>query len=319
MEDDYYKVLGVSRGASDSELQKAYRALARKYHPDLADDPKQAKEKFQKVQAAYDVLSDPEKRKMYDKFGSNFERMGQGGANPFSGAGYGDGSFEFDFGNMFGGQGGGQQAGGFEDILRQFAGGGARSGGERAYSSSPRRGQDLEQETTVPFNVAILGGKAVIPVRHRGTAESVTVTIPAGIEEGKKIRLKEQGYPSPNNGPAGDLFVRVNVAKHPNFERRGKNLLVKVPVSVFEAWQGARIDVPTPYGTATLTVPPCTNGGTKLRLKGYGVRPAKGEHGDLLVEVNIQLPPGSADSASAELSKLAEKFPMPSIRKDLSW
>lgn len=319
MEDDYYKVLGVDRDADEQEIQKAYRALARKYHPDLSENKKLAKEKFQKVQQAYDVLSDAKKRKLYDRYGSSFEQMAGQSGQPFGG--FGEGGFDVDINEMFGGaRHGGGGGGGFEDILRQFAGAGGASrhtGGSRAPRS--RRGRDVEQEMTVPFQTAIKGGKASLNLRRGSQHETITVTIPAGIDDGKKIRLKGQGEVSPTGGEAGDLFVRVKVAPHPCFERKGNNLLVRVPISFTEAWLGGKIEVPTPEGTATVTVPKCTNSGRKLRLKGQGIQPPKGDPGDLLIELVIHLPDDEGAAGEDLIKQLGEIYPMPDVRSNLRW
>ena len=214
MADDYYQILGLSRGASADEIHKAHKRLARKYHPDLHedDDPrekKRAKEQFQKVQQAYDVLSDPEKRQMYDQFGPEFERMG-GGGNPFQGGGNpfgGGGGAEMDFSQLFGG-------GGMEDLLRQMGGGGmgGRSGrggspfGGRQGGGAPAQPQAVEQEITVPFSVAVQGGSHQVSFQRRsGKVDSITVKIPQGIESGKKIRLRGQGQSSAP-GVLGAIF-----------------------------------------------------------------------------------------------------------------
>lgn len=319
MEDDYYKILGVPRSASEQDIQKAYRKLARQHHPDLAEDKDKAKEKFQTVQQAFSVLSDPEKRKLYDKFGSSYERMAGNGGQPFGG--FGEGGFDFDFSQMFGGaqsgaQGGG--GGGFEDILRQFAGGGGGAAPDPR-GRPARPGRDVEQEITVPFQTAIQGGKVSLSLQRGSVPETITVTIPAAIDDGKKIRLKGQGEPSATGGPPGDLFIRVRVASHPYFSRKGKNLLVRIPVSLSEAWLGGKITVPTPDGTATLTVPPRSNSGRKLRLKGQGVRPAKEAPGDLLVELEIQLPQKLDADADEQIKKVCDSLPQPNLRNEIRW
>lgn len=316
MEDDYYKILGVSRTATEQEIQKAYRKLARQHHPDLAEDKEKAKTEFQKIQQAFSVLSDPEKRKLYDKFGSSYERMAGNGGQPFGG--FGEGGFDFDFSQMFGGAQGGGDAGGFEDILRQFAGGGGgASRGGRGRATRP--GRDVEQAITVPFQTAIRGGKVNLSLQRGGGPETITVTIPAGIEEGKKIRLKGQGERSASGGPPGDLFIRVHVANHPHFTRKGKNLLLRVPVSLAEAWLGGKITVPTPEGTATLTIPPRSNSGRKLRLKGQGVQTSRESPGDLLVELEIHLPQKLDADADEQIRKLCDSLPQPNLRNEIRW
>lgn len=301
MNTDYYSILGVSRGASAEEIQKAYRKLARQYHPDLNPDDKAAQDKFKEIQHAHDVLGDPEKRKMYDQFGPEFERMG--GGHPGGGPGPGGFSFEDIFGGAGGGGPGGFQFGGdLGDLFGQFAGGrgaGGRGGGRRA---APQKGSDLSAELTVPFNTAVMGGEASISVQRAGQRENLQVKIPAGVESGKKIRLRGQGEPSPNGGPDGDLLVSLTVASHPFFRRNGKNLELKLPISFGEAVNGATIDVPTPGGTVTLKIPPGSDSGKRLRVKGQGVQASTGA-GDLYIELHIKLPaelkPGDAPEVEA--------------------
>jgi len=305
MAEDYYKTLGVRRDASQAEIQKAYRKLAQKFHPDLNPDDKTAKSKFQQIQTAFDVLNDSEKREMYDRYGSSFETMGAGG--PGGGAAWGPGfgggpggfrvedvDFSQLFGERFGEEPGG---GGFGNIFSQFrraAGGGAG----RTASAARRRGADIRHELQVPFTTAVYGGEAQITVsRQSGKTETIRVKIPAGIEDGKKIRVRGQGEPGPRRGEPGDILITIRVAPHPCFTRRGNHLHVKVPVTVAEAALGAKVDVPTPRGTVTLSVPAGSSSGAKLRVKGHGVAPKQGTPGDLLAEVQIVLPKelGEAD------------------------
>ena len=315
MADDYYQTLGVERGATPDQIQKAYRDLARKYHPDLNPDDKTAKEKFQKVQAAFDVLNDADKRAKYDRFGSAFESAGRGpGGGPWPGAdGAGGVKFEeFDLGDIFGAQFG-ETGGGFADILGNLGRGG-RAG------KTPRRGRDLTHELTVPFATAVLGGEAVINVeRDDGRVDTLTVKIPAGIEEGQKIRLRGQGEPGRRNGEAGDILIEIHIAPHPFFQRRGKRLDVQLPVKLSEAVLGAKVDVPTPKGTISLRIPPNTSSGTKLRVKGHGVAPKGEEPGDLFAEVQIMLPKdlGTADQKAVE--EIEQRHSSFNPRSDLRW
>ncbi len=289
MSEDYYKVLGIGRSATEGEIQKAYRDLARKYHPDLNPDDKTAKEKFQAVQRAYEVLSDKEQRELYDRYGSAYEQMGSGGGR---GPGPQPGGFsaeDFDFSQIFGGgPGGGPGAGpgGFSDLFRHFSQGGRRAG------RSPVKGRSLRHEVSIPFQTSVTGGEAKLAVqRGDGKVESITIKVPAGIEDGKTIRLKGQGEPSPSGGPAGDILLNIKVGKHPLFQRRdSRDLEIKVPISLLEAVEGANIDVPTPYGTISLKVPPGTSSGKKLRVKGHGVKQTDGSKGDLYAELQIVLP-----------------------------
>lgn len=315
MDENYYSILGVNRNASPSEIQKAYRSLARKYHPDVNPDDNAAKEKFQEVQKAYDVLNDPEKKKMYDQYGSAFESMGAGGgpgAGPWRGS---SGGVEVDFSDLFGG---GQGGASINDLFGGMFGQGV---GGRAQQRPPRRarGADLKHELEVPLNTAVTGGEARINVqRPDGNVESLAVKIPAGIEDGKSIRLRGQGQPGRRGGPAGDILIKVKVAPHPCFRRRANNLEVDVPVTLAEAALGAKIDVPTPKGTITLSVPPGTSSGKKLRVKGHGVQAASGAAGDLFAQIQIVLPK-SLDEESADLIRQLAKRDTTNPRADLRW
>ncbi|MCA9119089.1 MAG: J domain-containing protein [Planctomycetaceae bacterium] len=319
MEEDYYKILSVGRDASAADIQKAYRKLARKYHPDVNPEDASAKRKFQEIQKAYEVLNDAEKREMYDRYGSSFESMGAGG--PGGGtwrthsAGPG-GQAEVDFSQFFGGGAQGGFEGGFGDIFRQFAGGGG--GSPRRARQRPRKGADLKHHLDIPFNTAVTGGEARINVkRPDGKVEAISVKIPAGIEDGKTIRLRGQGEQSPNGGPAGDILITVRPAAHPFFRRKGNNLEVDVPVTLAEAGLGAKIDVPTPKGVITLTVPPGTSSGKRLRVKGHGVQ-SKETPGDLYAEIQIVLP-SKLDSECEQLIRQIDKKHKMTPRSDLRW
>lgn len=313
MAEDYYSTLGVARTASADEIRKAYRQLARKYHPDLNPNDASAKERFQQVQSAFDVLNDPKKREMYDRYGSAYESVGAGarGPHPWAGGGGGGPTVDVDLEDLFGGGGGG-----FADLFRQF---GQRGKRQQSRRDVPTRGANIEHELTVPFTTAVLGGEAQIGIqRSDGHVDTLQVKIPAGIEDGKKIRLRGQGEPSLDGGPQGDLLIKVIAAPHPHFRRHGKQLEVRVPVTLAEALRGAKVDVPTPHGTITLTVPPGTSSGKKLRIKGQGVKSAGGAPGDLLAEILIALPENlSADdreSIAVQLEKYTEN-----PRADLRW
>jgi curved DNA-binding protein len=323
-DEDYYKVLGVGKNASPEEIQKAYRKLARKYHPDLhADDEEKArdraKQQFQKVQQAYDVLSDEKKRNMYDQLGPNFEQMGGGnpfgaGGNPFGGA---DG---IDLSQIFGGGGGGGGRG-FEDILRQMGGGGPMGGGPRGGGRGPQvapsRGSDIEQEITVPFATAVLGGQHQVSLQRRsGKVDKIDVKIPAGIESGKKIRLRGLGQSA--GGPPGDLLITVKVAPHPNYSRNGLNLHVTVPISLIEAAEGATIDLPTPHGTVSLKVPPGSSSGKSLRLKGMGIK-GKDKSGDLISVLQIMVPGQVSPDDLEVLRRLDDSWDNSATREKLTW
>ena len=319
MAEDYYKLLGVSRSASQDEIQKSYRKQARKYHPDLHADEsdkekKRVLQQFQKIQQAYDTLSDPKKREMYDQFGSDFDQMGGPGGNPFGGPGGGGGGGGNPFGgpggidlsSIFGGGGGG--GGGFEDMFRQMGGGGPQP---------PAKGSDVEQEITVSFAVAVLGGKHQLGISRNGKAEKLDVSIPAGIESGKKIRLRGQGNPGAGGQP-GDMLVTVKVAGHPAYARKGLNLLVDVPITILEAVEGAKLDLPTPHGTVVLTVPAGTSSGKTLRLKGMGVK-TKDRSGDLLATLQVGVPEEASEQDLEALRQLSDAWSNLESRAKLRW
>lgn len=325
MAEDYYNTLEVRRTATPEEIEKAYKKLARKYHPDLNQDDPSAKEKFQKVQQAYDVLNDPKKREMYDQFGENFEQMEStrgGRGNPFRG---GSGQqFEFDLGDLFGHGGspfggGGSPfggGGGMEDLFGQFT---RQQAGGRGARQAPSRGSDLKTEIQIPFHESVMGGETHLSLQQPdGKSKTISVKIPAGIEDGKPIRLRGQGNPSPAGGPPGDLLITVHVESHPFFQRQGKNLEVHLPVTIAEAALGAKVDVPTPKGTISLTIPPATSSGKRLRLKGMGVQPAKGAAGDLFVVVQIVLP-AQLDEASKQLLETFAEQQTDDPRAELKW
>jgi curved DNA-binding protein len=328
MAEDYYKTLGVSRDASAADIQKAYRDLARKYHPDLHPDDKDAKKKFQEVQAAFDVLNDQAKRERYDRYGSSFESAGAGGGPRTTwswpggqgapgGAG---GPDEVDFSQIFGDRMEGGGFGGLGDIFGQFR----QPKGRKRGPAAAKRGADLTSEAEIPFITSIVGGEVQLSLqRGSGETETIVVKIPAGIEDGKKIRLRGQGEASPaRGGTAGDILITIRVGTHPFFTRRGNNLDVKVPVTLAEAVLGAKIEVPTPQGTIVLRVPPGTSSGRKLRAKGRGVAIKGVDPGDLFAEILIVLPK-NIDDASRELiqkfdaqtSQAAPQNP----RADLHW
>lgn len=292
---DFYEVLGVSRSASQDEIRKAYKKLAKKFHPDVKPADPDAEKKFSEITEAYDALSDDAKRKAYDQFGHS-ARGGAGGGNPFQGfGGGGGGSFDLDdiLGGMFGGGG------------NPFGGGGRRG------QARTQKGQDAKAEITVPFIVAVEGGEHSVSLQNGTKSERLSVRIPAGIEDGQSIRLAGQGNPGSGGGPAGDLIVTVHIATHPWFRRDGQNLLVDVPISPSEAALGAKVDVPTlTEGTVVLTVPPGTSSGAKLRLRGKGVLNHKtGDRGDQFVVLKISVPKDLSEEARALYEKLAELNP----------
>jgi DnaJ-class molecular chaperone len=325
MSADYYATLGVSRNASQEEIQKAYRKLARKYHPDLNPDDKSAQKKFKEIQQAYDVLSDEKKRKLYDQFGPDFEQAAAAAEHGgFSGQvppDYG----QFDFGRVFtgGGGAGGPMPPELEELLRQFTsggspfsffGGGTRRRGRRA--ATP--GADLHHEVEVPFRTAVAGGEVNLRlVRPGQKAETIAVKIPAGIEEGKTIRLRGLGEPSPNGGPPGDLLITVHIKPHPHYRRDGLDLIVKVPVTLAEAALGAKVDIPTPQGVISLKVPPGTSSGTRIKAKGQGIRGPGGATGDLYAEIMIVIPKQIDETSADLIRQLDARFRQGNVRADL--
>lgn len=311
MAQDYYDTLGISKTASQDEIQKAYRRLARKYHPDLNPDDKAAQQKFKDIQTAYDILSEPEKRKMYDQFGPDFEHAAAGGG-PFRGGAGAQPGGGFSFEEVFGGGPGGFQfEGDLGDLFRQFGGGGPAGGGRSRGRAAPSKGSDLTANLTVPFNTAVLGGEASIAIRRAGKSETIQVKIPPGVETGRKMRLRGQGEPAPTRGAqSGDLIVTLTVANHPHFNRHGKNLEVRLPLTLGEALLGATVDVPTPGGTVSLKVPAGSSSGRRLRVRGQGVRATTGDPGDLFVELQIKLPEKirNAEDVDAETRTAIERL-----------
>ncbi|MFE6965065.1 DnaJ C-terminal domain-containing protein [Agromyces sp. NPDC057679] len=315
---DFYQVLGVSKDASDAEIKKVYRKLARKYHPDQNPGDAAAETKFKEISEANSVLSDPEQRKEYDAIramggGARFTAPGAGGAN---------GGFDDVFGGMFG-QGGGrsqsytfQQGGDYDDLLGGLFGGGRfgqPSGGYRGYGG-PTPGRDVTATTTLDFITATKGDQVTLQTAE---GKPLTVRIPAGVSDGQKIRLRGKGHPSPDGGEAGDLILTVNVRKHPVFERDGLNLRVTVPVTFAEAALGATIQVPTLGGDPVkLRVAPGTPSGRVLRVKGRGVETKKGT-GDLLAVVQIAVPSHLSKDAQAAVEALVAAMPDENPRDEL--
>ena len=325
MAEDYYQILGVQRNASQADIQKAYRELARKHHPDMNPDDKSAKKTFQKIQSAFDVLNDSKKREMYDRYGSSFETMGGGGgprggttwrtsSGPAGFGGFEDVDFSQFFGERFGEQRGEADAG---DVFEQFRR--ANSGRRAGRGRQPRRGGDILHDLPIPFVTAISGGTVQVTVsRQTGKVETITVKIPAGIEEGKKIRLRGQGEPGPQGSTPGDILLTIHVQPHPFFHRQGNNLVLRVPLSLAEAALGAKVDIPTPQGTVALQIPPGTSSGTKLRVRGHGVVAKNATPGDLLAEVQIVLPKTIDEPTRDLIRQIADRNPQ-SPRAELRW
>jgi curved DNA-binding protein len=310
---DYYKTLGVNRGASAEEIRKAYKKLARKYHPDVRPGDKDAADQFKKVQQAYAVLGDAEKRVQYDRYGHAFNGGRGGGPYRTAWASGPDGTHAVDlsdlFNQFFGGAAGGTQ---FEG--GSFGGFHTRPGGEAPFAqghahaaAEPHKGEDITFDVTVPFQVAAEGGTHGLQIRRGDKTERINVKIPAGVHEGSTIRLGGQGQPSPTGGQSGDLLLTVRVAPHPYFYREGNNLLIDVPITPSEAALGTTIEVPTlSEGHVKVKVPPGTSSGTRLRLRGKGVLdPKTHERGDQYVIVKIVVPHNTSEAAKKLYSELA--------------
>jgi DnaJ-class molecular chaperone len=311
--EDLYQTLGVSRDASKDEIKKAHRKLALKYHPDKNPDDQVAAEKFKRIQEAYDVLSDDEKRPAYDRYGADFEKIRGGGFNPGAGgAGFEGLDLEQIFGGRGGAGGGPQFEGGFSDFFEQMMGGGSgRRGAPR--QAAPQKGANIRHELELPMLLAINGGETEFYVN----GEKLSVTIPAGVAAGAKMRLRSQGQPSPNGGDRGDMILIIKISDHPHFKRIGQNLELKLPLTLAEAALGAKVDVPTPSGTVAMTIPAGTSSGKRLRMKGLGVKTKDGAAGDLIVEVQIQLPEIFDDESKELIEQLAQRNPQ-SLRDDLT-
>lgn len=307
---DFYGVLGVARSASPSEIKKAYRQLAKELHPDRNPDNKEAEERFKDVSAAYTVLSDEEKRKLYDEFGEMGLRDGFDPeayhAATQGAAGYGG----FDFGDIFGGaargQRGGGQGGQFEFNLEDLFGGGGP--GRGAYVRAPQKGAELHSEVTVDFRDAVLGCTKELSLRSNEGDRTLKVRIPAGVRNEGKIRLRGQGGQGSHGAPPGDLVLEVKVRKHPYFSVRGKQLHVRVPVTPLEAYAGAKVQVPTPEGSVQLSIPAGSENGSKLRLRGKGFQPKGKPSGDLIAHLEIVLPKGRSEEVEEALKTVEGAF-----------
>jgi DnaJ-class molecular chaperone len=295
---DYYEVLGVKKDASEADIKKAYRKLARQYHPDRNPGDKQAEAHFKEVQQAYDILSDKNKRTVYDRFGFDDPGAAARGQGPFRAGGGGGQGFEFqgvdpeDLASIFGAFGG---AGGLGDMF-------GRRGRGRGRTAPPP--EATEAEVSIPFMTAALGGMVSLSVDGR----QIDVKVPTGVEEGKKLRLAGQGP------GGGDLLVRVKIEPHPYFRREGNNVILEVPVGVAEAVLGAKVDVPTLDGThLTVKVPPGTSSGSRLRLRGKGIA-----GGDQFIEIKI-VAPKPADERSRELIEEFARLNPQNPRSGLPW
>jgi curved DNA-binding protein len=305
---DYYAALGVAKTATDKEIKQAYRKLARKHHPDVNPGDKAAEARFKEINEAYEVLGDPEKRKKYDELGANWrmyeqaqQAYGAGGAPPgmdWSVNVGGPGGYrtmtQDEVEEMFGGD-----EGVFSDFFRTFFGGGAvagEAGGARRRRSGrarQRAGEDVEQEIQLTLDDAFHGTTRRVSIKRDGHTRTVDVRIPAGVKEGSRVRIPGEGEAGSGGAPAGDLYLRVRLAPHPKFDRKGQDLYVKVPVALPTAVLGGEATVPTMDGrTLRLKIPETTQNGQVLRLRGHGM-PAIGkadQRGDLYATIEVQLP-----------------------------
>lgn len=318
---DFYEVLGVPRTASQEEIQRAYRKLARTYHPDVNRDPS-AEDRFKEIAEAYQVLSDPEIRRRYDAFGPDFRQVPEdmdpetwarvragaasgrgrtGGARAggrAGGAGRGRWPAEEDFwfSTDFGEGGEGID---IEDLL------GGMFSGRTQRGWGPIRGADQEAELELTVEEAYRGGRRSITFGGPGGSRTFDVTIPAGVIDGQRIRLAGQGGQGSDGGPAGDLYLHVRIAPHPRYRLEGRNIHVHLPLAPWEAALGTSVAIDTPGGEAKVKVPPGTSSGRRLRLKGRGMPHPRGAPGDLYAEVRIMVPPKLSDEERRLFEQLA--------------
>lgn len=295
---DYYKLLGVERNAGAEEISKAFKKLARKYHPDLNPGDKKAEEKFKQINEAYEVLKDPEKRKLYDQLGPDWQHgqqfSGRGGQGGF-------GNMNFDFN--------GQNAGGadFSDFFESIFGGSARGGAGSfgGFSQRPRRGRDVEAELPLTLEEVMQGGKRQVTLQMPDGPKTLEINVPQGIRDGAKLRLGGQGDPSPSGGQPGDLFLRIRYLPSSRFKVDGDNLHYDLDLSPWEAVLGAKVEVPTLDGQVELKIPAGSSSGRKFRLRGKGMGTAA-SRGDLLVRVMVDVPATLTDAERELWEKLAE-------------
>ena len=318
---DYYEVLGVGKNASAADIKRAYRKLAKKYHPDTNPNNKHAEERFKEVSEAYDVLSDEEKRKMYDQFGhAAFTEGGTGnyGFHQDAGNGYrefhfhsGDGNVNMDdiFGDFFGGAFGRGGFGRSDFHDSGFSGFRGSYGGSGFGNGFSVKGADLNAEVDVTFDEAAFGGKKVIHLKGSdGRVQSYEVNIPAGISSGKSIRLRGKGQPGTGGGEAGDLILKVNVQEKPGFRREGADVYTTISVPFTTAVFGGEASVQTIDGRVVCKIRPGTQSGTKIRLRGKGIvkmgHPS--ERGDQYVTVQIQVPTNLSPEAERKLKEFEQ-------------
>ncbi|WP_029903039.1 DnaJ C-terminal domain-containing protein [Prevotella sp. 10(H)] len=302
---DYYSILGISKTASADDIKKAYRKLARKYHPDINPNDEEAKKKFQQINEANEVLSDPEKRKKYDEYGENwkhaeeYEKARQqqsrngGFADYGSFGGFGSGgSFSFD----------GDEEGGFSDFFESLFGGRRSSAGSSR--SRGYRGQDYTSELHLSLRDAAETHKRMLTL----DGKNLRITIPAGVSDGQVIKLAGQGSPGKNGGPNGDLYITFIIEEDPDFKRVGNDLYTNANLNLYTAVLGGEQTVNTFTGKVKLKVAPGTQNGTKVRLKGKGfpVYKKDGQHGDLIITYSVEIPTSLTDEQKELFEKLAK-------------
>jgi len=326
---DYYEVLGVPRDADQAAVKKAYRRLARQYHPDLNPNDPEAERKFKEIGEAYEVLSDQKKRQAYDRFGHEGVRMGAAAAD--AGAAGGPGGRRYTYTWSGGGSpfediafeafagSGGQGASFIEELFSRLGGRGGRTGRTRTnrgpaaagatagFGPTAGKGRDVASEIAIPLEQAVRGVRTTLALQRPGQdgstrTERIEVGIPAGVRDGQRLRLRGRGGPSPGGGPAGDLYLTVRVQPHPFFRRQGRDIYIDLPITPSEAALGATVEVPTVHGARTsVRVPPGTGGGRRLRLKGQGVRGrGDAQAGDQYCVLRI-VPPAGLDPRQKEL------------------
>ena len=315
---DYYETLGVDKTASQDDIKKAFKKLARKFHPDVAKDLADAEERFKSVNEAYEVLGDPEKRKKYDTLGANWQQgagFPGGGASGFPGGGGGQYDYNFGgstgFSDFFESFFGGRAGGGGGDPFEHFGRGGPRGG----QSTRPMEGQDIEADLLIRIEDVMHGSTREVRLGRpsadgKPSKEStIRVKIPKGIGDGQKIRCAGMGYPGRNGGPDGDLYMRVRLERHPLYKVSGRDLDSDLVLAPWEIVLGTSATIPTPHGEVKLTVKPNTQPGTRMRLRGKGLAKGKEEFGDLYVTITVEFPESSTDEEKALWKSLAEKSP----------
>lgn len=294
-ERDFYDILGVPRTATEDEIRSAFRKEARKHHPDVSSEP-DAEKKFGELQEAYEVLSDPEKRASYDRFG----RTGVGAGAPPGG------------GHRWGNTGAQVDPADFEDIFEQVFGGrggaGGFGGGPQSRRPVQRRGADLTHTITVTFQTAVLGGTEHLQL-ERG--DSIDLRIPPGMADGGTLRLRGKGGPGIDGGAAGDVLVTVKVGSHPLLKRRELDLLVDVPISLAEAVLGVVVRVALLKGSVDIRIPAGTSSGAKLRVRGQGIHKSEQDVGDLIVIVHIAVPDAINEAITQQFEAMAPALPDP--------